>query len=125
MLDVVLSILAVIVHAVTIFTVIATDRRNPSAIMGSAVSGAAIESQSGENCPFPGCGAPRSPIVKLYLSNASSPYNTTALNGGYRAADTLAQDLGIREQEWWTVKPGEPALRWFKRRGITPRWSVD
>ena len=100
-------------------------RRNPSAIMGSAVSGAAIESQAGENCPFPGCGAPRSPIGKLYLSNASSPYNTTALNGGYRAADVLAQDLGVREQDWWTVKPVEPALRWYSRKGITPRWSVD
>jgi len=98
-------------------------RRNPSAIMGSAISGALNRpEQVGANFPFPGCGAPRSPIAKLYLSQIGSTY----LNVGYQAATAVAQDLGIRDQQdWWGAKPLEPALKVLKSRGITPRWTVD
>jgi len=100
-------------------------RRNPSAIKGSAISGANIASQMGENCPFPGCGAPRTPIAKLYISNSLFPQGTADLHSGYKAADMVAQDLGLREQGWWVAKPLEPGLKVLKRRGIEVRWSVD
>jgi phytoene dehydrogenase-like protein len=99
-------------------------RRNPSAIKGSAISGANILSQMGHNCPFPGCSAPRSPIAKLYLSNVSSGGNTTKLGGGYKAAYAIAEDLGVGEQDWWAARAVEPGERWLKKRGITPHWSV-
>jgi len=101
-------------------------RRNPSAIKGSAISGANIASQAGESCPFPGCGAPRTPLAKLYISNSMSPQGTANLGNGHRAADFVTQDLGIRaQQDWWSAKAMEPGLKVLKRRGITPRWSVD
>jgi len=100
-------------------------RRNPSAIKGSAISGANILSQVGENCPFAGCGAPRTPIAKLYISNSLFPESTTMLQSGYKAADFVARDLGVREQGWWVAKPLEPGLKVLKRRGIEVRWSVD
>ena len=98
-------------------------RRNPSQIMGHWMS-AKIPSQTGLNAPFPGCGAPRSPIAKLYLAHYTGP--NTAMDGGYKAADAIAQDVGLREQQdWWSVKVQEPLFKWFKRRGIEPHWTVD
>lgn len=99
-------------------------RRNPSCRMGSSVSGSVLQKlRLSCNVPFPDCNAPRSPIGKLYLSNCG--LSTTQLQDGYIAADAVARDLGVREQDWWVVKPMEPGVRWLKRRGITPRWSVD
>jgi len=98
-------------------------RRNPSAKMGSSVSGSNLLGQM-LNGAFPGCGVPRTPIGKLYLSNSGVP-NSTRLEGGYKAADAAARDLGVREQDWWVVNPIDPGVRWLERRGITPHWTVD
>jgi phytoene dehydrogenase-like protein len=100
-------------------------RRNPSMVMGSATAGAQTPAQFGDNRPFPGCGAPRTPVAKLYISNSIWPYSTAFLACGYRAASTVAEDLGIRQQDWWVAKAIEPGLKVLKRRGIEPRWSVD
>ena len=100
-------------------------RRNPSMIKGCTTSGAQSPAQFGDNRPFPGCGAPRTPIAKLYLSNSIWPYSTAYLACGYRAASVVAEDLGVRQQDWWVAKAVEPGLKVLKRRGIEPRWSVD
>jgi phytoene dehydrogenase-like protein len=100
-------------------------RRNPSMIKGSATAGAQTLAQFGANKPFPGCGAPRTPIGKLYISNSISPFPTAYLACGYIAASVLAEDLGVRQQDWWVAKAIEPGLKVLKRRGIEPRWSVD
>ena len=100
-------------------------RRNPSMVMGSATAGAQTPAQFGDNRPFPGCGAPRTPIGKLYISNSIWPYSTAFLACGYKAASAVAEDLGVRQQDWWVAKAIEPGLKVLKRRGIEPRWSVD
>ena len=98
-------------------------RRNPGQIKGHWFA-AKIPSQSGLNAPFPGCGAPRSPISKLYLIRYM-PCGST-LDAAYRCADVVAQDVGIRDkQDWWKVKIFEPLMGWYKRHGIEPHWTVD
>ncbi len=47
------------------------------------------------------------------------------MSNGYTAACTLAEDLGVRDQDWWTVKPVEPWLRVLKKKGIKPRLIVE
>jgi phytoene dehydrogenase-like protein len=100
-------------------------RRNPSMIKGSATAGAQTPAQFGDNKPFPGCGAPRTPVAKLYISNSIWPFPTAYLATGYKAASVVAEDLGVRQQDWWVAKVIEPGLKVLKRRGIEPRWSVD
>lgn len=100
-------------------------RKNPSMKMGSAIGGANTPSQHGAHRPFAGCGAPRTPIGKLYISNSIYPQGTTALDTGYIAADVVAQDLGVRNQNWWVAKPVEPGLKVLRRMGVQPRWTVD
>jgi phytoene dehydrogenase-like protein len=98
-------------------------RRNPSQIRGHWCI-AKIPSQTGLNAPFPGCGAPRSPISKLYLVRYQG--TCTTMDAGYKCADILAQDLGIRDkQDWWNVKVFEPQTKWLQRHGIDNRWTVD
>ncbi len=99
-------------------------RRNPSMIKGHP-NVAKLPSQTGINAPFPGCGAPRTPISKLYIVRYLG--TCTALDAGYRCADILTQDLGIREDQrgWWNQKPFESQMKWLKRHNIETRWTVD
>ncbi len=98
-------------------------RRNPSQIKGHWFA-AKIPSQMGVNAPFPGCGAPRTPISKLYIIRYQG--TSTMLDAGYRAADALARDVGIRDkQDWWKDKPLQALQKWYKRHNIQPHWTVD
>ncbi len=98
-------------------------RRNPSQIKGRP-NITKVPSQHGLNAPFPGCGAPRTPISKLYFIRYWG--TSTTLDAGYRAAEAVAKDLGIRDkQDWWKVKIFEPLMSWYKRHNIQSRWTVD
>lgn len=100
-------------------------RKNPSAVKGNTIGIVTnIIQNTAFMSPFPGCGAPRTPIAKLYISN-SIGQGATHLGNGYMAACTAAEDLGVRDQDWWTVKPIDPWLRVLKRKGIEPRFTVD
>jgi phytoene dehydrogenase-like protein len=100
-------------------------RRNPSAIKGTWSGGPAPYHQFYHNRPFPGCGAPRTPIGKLYLSNSIWPVCGTWLGSGYNAASTVAEDLGVRDQDWWIAKAHKPYVNMLKRRGIEFKVRVD
>lgn len=101
-------------------------RKNPSALKGGWCGGPGNSVQQYyHRRPFIGCGAPRSPIDHLYLSNSIHPIGVTHLGSGYNAACTVAEDLGVRNQDWWTVKPLEPYIRMLKRRGIEWKPTAD
>jgi beta-carotene ketolase (CrtO type) len=87
-------------------------RNNPSAVMGSWNGGGMIPEQFYENRPVPGVlvgGGSRTFIKDLYLSNSIHLAGNTVLTSGYMAACEVAEDFGVREQEWWTNK----AFTWF------------
>ena len=86
-------------------------RRNPSAIEANFAGGNPKVGQFYLDRPFKGCGAPRTPIKKLYISNSLWPWSATHLSTGYIAACVVAEDLGVRKQPWWNHKP----LGWFRK----------
>lgn len=88
---------------------------------GTDVGGNVLPSQFYHNRPFPGCGAPRTPIKKLYTTEVSVG-RTTILMQGYITASVLAEDLGVRNQPWWNVRPLEPYIRLLQRRGL--KWRM-
>ena len=73
-------------------------------------------------------GASRSFIPGLYLSNSIHPFGATHLASGYIAASEIAEDLGCRNQTWWSSKPFE----WFlanmgtlpMNAGVADKWKV-
>jgi phytoene dehydrogenase-like protein len=86
-----------------------TYRRNASAILGCWGGGALTYDQFYLNRPFPGCGAPRTPINKLYISQSLGAMpGATSLIQGTIAARVAGEDLGVRNQDWWTSKPVDP-----------------
>ncbi len=91
-------------------------RRNQSRQQGGVNGGTLANNQWGINRPFPGCGAPRTPIKKLYVTDVGMQ-RLTALNNGYLAADGVAKDLGVRNQPWWNVKAMTPYIEYWRRRG--------
>jgi phytoene dehydrogenase-like protein len=94
-------------------------RKNPSQVMGSTTSGPTGLQWFGTHRPFPGCGAPRTPFGKLYLSNSIWPFGTSTLGAGYVAATIVAEDLGVHEgQDWWRHTAMEAGREVLKRRGI-------
>lgn len=94
-------------------------RKNPSQVMGSTTSGPTSLRWYGTARPFPGCGAPRTPFGKLYLSNSIWPFGTTNLGAGYVAASIVAADLGVRAgQDWWRNNNLDAGIELLKRRGI-------
>jgi hypothetical protein len=106
------------------------ENSNPSAIRGNMIGGSAIPEQSGELRPLPGViqegSVSRTYIPSLYLSNSIHPFGATHLASGYLAAIDIAQDLGCREQTWWSSKPFE----WFfgnmaripMNKGVDEKW---
>jgi phytoene dehydrogenase-like protein len=103
-------------------------RRNPSAIDGNFAGGNPIVGQFYLDRPFRGCHAPRTPIKKLYISNSIWPWSGSHLATGYIAACVVAEELGIREQPWWTHKPMEWFRDWIKResgRSWSPYVTID
>jgi phytoene dehydrogenase-like protein len=94
-------------------------RKNPSQMLGATRSGSAGGRWYGTARPFPGCGAPRTPFGKLYLSNSIWPVGTSTLGAGYVAATEVAKDLGVREgQDWWRHQALEAGVEVLRRRGI-------
>ncbi|MEH6549283.1 MAG: NAD(P)/FAD-dependent oxidoreductase [Pseudomonadales bacterium] len=51
----------------------------------------------------------RMPIDNLYMCNSVWPASLTVSGTGYNVACIVAEDMGIREQDWWVGKPGQ----WF------------
>jgi len=94
-------------------------RKNPSQKFGATRSGSAGGDWYGTARPFPGCGAPRTPFGKLYLSNSIWPVGTSTLGAGYVAATEVAKDLGVRdEQGWWRHGAMEAGIEELRSRGI-------
>jgi hypothetical protein len=48
-------------------------------------------------------------MKNLYLSNSIHPFGITPLGSGYIAAGEVAEDMGVREHDWWTSK----ATHWY------------
>ena len=53
---------------------------------------------------------PRSAIPGIYFSQGIWPASLTHLGNGYVAAGVVAEDLGVRDQEWWRSAPMERFL---------------
>jgi beta-carotene ketolase (CrtO type) len=76
-------------------------RSNPAATHGNPIGGDFVGGQWIEDrLPY------RAPVPRLYLSNAVWPPALSWLAAGYNAACVVADDLGIRDQPWWTHEPG-------------------
>jgi beta-carotene ketolase (CrtO type) len=95
-----------------IYTPYDMQRNNPSAVLGNWLGGSVIPSQWYMNRPVRGVlegGGSRTFVKNLYLSNSIHLFSYTGLSSGYIAAGEVAEDLGVREQEWWCDK----ALNWY------------
>jgi len=76
-------------------------RGNPAATHGNPIGGDFVRGQWIDGrLPY------RSPVRGLYLSNGVWPPAMSWLASGYNAACVVAEDLGIRDQPWWTNEPG-------------------
>lgn len=94
------------------------ERRNPSAIKGVWQGGIVAPGQLYLDRPFPGCGAPRTPIKRLYLSNGVWPHSFSWLGAGQNAAQAVIDDLGIKKPDWWSHRPLQWIREWTSRKGI-------
>lgn len=93
-------------------------RRNQSMLMGTWSGGGLNYNQWGAGRPFPGCGAPRTPIKNLYITEVNITRGTWMM-GAYVCAETVAEDLGIRNQPWWTnTRAMEPYMDYCRRNGL-------
>ena len=95
-----------------IYSPLEQERNNPSAIQGCWAGGSLIPEQFYEKRPVVGVcvgGGSRTFLKNLYLSNSTHPYGVTPMGSGYIAACEVAEDLGVREQDWWTSK----ATHWY------------
>lgn len=99
-------------------------RRNPSAIHGCYDGGSVTPEQFWDARPFRGCGAPRTPFGKLYLSNSIWPWGLTVLPGAVTAG-VVAEDLNVRQQEWWNHKSLDNYPRMCARNGFDLHPTVD
>ncbi len=71
-----------------------------------------IPEQFYEKRPVPGVlkgGGARTFIENLYISNSIHPLGISVLSSGYIAACEVAEDMGARDQDWWTSK----ATHWY------------
>ncbi len=105
------------------------EMNNPAAPRGNMCGGSPIPEQMGENRPLPGVitrGVSRTFVPGLYLSNSIHPYSATHLACGYLAAGEVAEDLGCRDQAWWTSEPFDWYLMNMDRiptnLGVGPEW---
>jgi phytoene dehydrogenase-like protein len=100
-----------------IYSPLEQERNNPSAIQGCWAGGSVIPEQFYDKRPVPGVcvgGGSRTFLKNLYLSNSIHPFGITPLGSGYIAACEVAQDMGVREQEWWTSK----ATHWYLENAV-------
>jgi phytoene dehydrogenase-like protein len=80
-------------------------RYNPSAVYGQVIGGdfGAADQWLADRPPY------RMPIKKLYMSLGCWPLTLSWGANGYNCAEIVAEDLGIRNQPWWTHHPWQ----WF------------
>ena len=100
-----------------IYSPLEQERNNPSAIQGCWAGGSVIPEQFYDKRPVPGVcvgGGSRTFLKNLYLSNSIHPFGITPLGSGYIAACEVAEDMGVREQEWWTSK----ATHWYLENAV-------
>jgi phytoene dehydrogenase-like protein len=81
-------------------------RLNRAAKFGQVVGGDFSEDQwILDRMPY------RMPLGGLYMSNGVWPVGLSWMAAGYNAAQTIADDAGVREQSWWKARPCEWYLR--------------
>ena len=81
-------------------------RYNPVAVYGQVIGGDFSEEQWYlDRMPY------RMPVQGLYMSNNVWPLALSWMAPGYNAASAVAEDLGIRNQPWWSSRSGD----WFLR----------
>lgn len=79
-------------------------RVNPAAVYGQVLGGDFSEDQwILDRMPY------RMPVQGLYMSNSVWPLGLTWMAAGYNAAQVVAEDLGVRNQAWWSARP----VAWF------------
>ncbi len=117
---------------VFVYSPLDTYRNNPSAIRGNWLGGSMVPEQFFTYRPLPGVivkGASRTFIKGLYLSNSIHPMGATWLSSGYISACEVAEDMGIREREWWRAK----AVHWYinnlsrfpRNLGVDKKWRAE
>jgi phytoene dehydrogenase-like protein len=81
-------------------------RLNRAAKFGQVVGGDFSEDQwILDRMPY------RMPLEGLYMSNGVWPVGLSWMAAGYNAAQTVAEDAGVRQQSWWSSRPCEWYLR--------------
>lgn len=81
-------------------------RYNPAAVGGQIVGGDFSEDQwLLSRMPY------RTGVKKLYMANGVWPVAATWMASGYNCASAVAEDLGVRNQSWWSHRPVEWLLR--------------
>jgi phytoene dehydrogenase-like protein len=89
-------------------------RLNRAAKFGQVVGGDFSEDQwILDRMPY------RMPVEGLYMSNGVWPVGLSWMAAGYNAAQTIAEDAGVRGQSWWSSRPCEWYLRNLDRL-LTP-----
>jgi phytoene dehydrogenase-like protein len=89
-------------------------RLNRAAQFGQVVGGDFSEDQwILDRMPY------RMPFDGLYMSNGVWPVGLSWMAAGYNAAQTVAEDAGVRDQAWWSARPCEWYLRNLERL-LTP-----
>ena len=77
-------------------------RLNRAAKFGQVVGGDFSEDQwLLDRMPY------RMPVDGLYMSNGVWPVGLSWMAAGYNAAQVLAEDAGVRSQDWWRARPCE------------------
>ena len=93
-------------------------RLNRAAKFGQVVGGDFSEDQwILDRMPY------RMPFEGLYMSNGVWPVGLSWMAAGYNAAQTIAEDAGVRQQSWWSSRPCEWYLRNLDRL-LTPLQHV-
>lgn len=100
-------------------------RRNPHSNGNMHPSGSSHEGQMGSWKPFPGCGAPKTPIDGLYISQSFGAGNYTYLGAAYIAACEVIDDLKGVRPDWWRGKAMDGSKELWRREGFTQRFTVD
>ncbi len=90
------------------FTPLDNWRRNASAVYGHEIGG----DNSGAQW-YTGRLPTRSAIGGVYFSQGIWPASLTHLGNGYVAACCVAEDLGVRDKEWWNSQPMERFIERF------------
>ncbi|MBU0476381.1 MAG: NAD(P)/FAD-dependent oxidoreductase [Bacteroidetes bacterium] len=100
------------------------ERINPNYIRGDFSAGAGIAHQMfyGNRDNFAGFenGGIITPIKNLYASGSGVGIAWSSGGNGYRAANHIAEELGIRNQPWWTHRIGEYITKKYIEKSYVP-----